>query len=96
LTADAARVPSPGANLVVLTGSAATDTVRGAESLADAVERLFAEFEPKLPMAFVLATVRRCRRELDIISGPALPELVERLARQRLLDFLGRARARHG
>ena len=58
-----------------------------AQSLADVVERLFAEFHPRLSMTVVLMTLRRCRRELDIVSGPALPELVERLGRQRLLDL---------
>jgi len=59
-----------------------------AKSLADAVERLSAEFQPELPAWLVLSTLRRCRRELDIISGPALPELVERLGRQRLSDIV--------
>ena len=54
------------------------------ESLADVVERMHAEFGSRLPMTFVVTTVRRCRRELDIVNGPALPELLERLARQRL------------
>ena len=53
-------------------------------SLADVVERMYAEFGSRLPMPLVVTTVRRCRRELDIIDGPALPELLERLARQRL------------
>ncbi len=53
-------------------------------SLADVVDRLFTEFASHLSLSVVVSTVRRCRRELDIIHGPALPELVERLARQRL------------
>jgi hypothetical protein len=53
-------------------------------SLADVIDRLTAEFEPALNRNAVTRTVRHCRRELDIIHGPAPPEPVERLARQRL------------
>jgi hypothetical protein len=56
------------------------------DPLADVVERLFTAFEGRLTLPDVHAVVRRCCRELDIVSGPALPELVERLARQRLQD----------
>ena len=56
-------------------------------TLADTVDRLAMEFVPRLSATTVVLTVRRCRRELDIVAGPALPELVERLARQRLLDL---------
>jgi hypothetical protein len=57
---------------------------RATESAADVVERLLAEFESRVAPPVVVMTVRRCRRELDIIAGPALPELLERLARERL------------
>ena len=53
-------------------------------SLADVIDRLLTEFASRLSLNVVVSTVRRCRHELDIIHGPALPELVERLARQRL------------
>jgi hypothetical protein len=53
-------------------------------SLADVVDRLNAEFESQLNRTAIARTVRRCGRELDTVRGPALPELVERLARQRL------------
>jgi len=56
--------------------------------LPDVVERLFADFETQLGLPVILAVVRRCHRELDIVAGPALPELVERLARQRLHDLV--------
>lgn len=52
----------------------------------DGVERLFADFEAHHSLEAILAVARQCRAELDG-SGPptaALPELVERLARQRL------------
>jgi len=55
--------------------------------LADVVDRLFADFETQLALPVVLGVVWRCHRELDIVAGPALPELVERLARQRLHDL---------
>jgi hypothetical protein len=53
-------------------------------SLADVIERLAAEFEPALSRTAIALTVRHCHRELDIIHGEALSELVERLARRRL------------
>jgi hypothetical protein len=59
-------------------------------SLADVVERLYTEFESRLGLPVVITTVRHCRRELDITHGPALPELLERLARQRLHDIITR------
>lgn len=66
-----------------------------AESMADVIERLAAAFGSRVPPAVIVAVVRRCRRELDIVSGPPLPEMLERLARQRLtrLARLGRGRA---
>jgi hypothetical protein len=62
----------------------ATSTGGGPLSLSDVVERLLVEFEPQLPLPAIYAIVRRCRRELDTQPNPARPELVERLARQRL------------
>jgi hypothetical protein len=55
----------------------------------DVNRRLFSEFGAELPMQVIAATVRQCRRDLDAAPRPALPELVERLARQRLADRLG-------
>lgn len=63
------------------------DVAATGATLADTVDRLALEFVPRLSAGTVLRTVRRCRRELDIVAGPALPELVERLARQRLQDL---------
>ena len=57
-------------------------------SLADVVERLFADFESEVGLPVVAAVARRARRDLDIVAAPALPELVERLARQRLQDLV--------
>jgi hypothetical protein len=50
------------------------------------VERLRAEFEPEINGEAVIDLVKQCHRELQGIPAPALPELVERLARQRLLS----------
>lgn len=66
-------------------------TRAGDDSLADAVERLFSAFEAQIGLATILSVVRRCRSELDVISGPALPELLERRAHQRLTDLAARA-----
>ena len=60
-------------------------------SLADVVDRLLAEFESRLALPVISATVLRSRRELDIAAEAALPEFVERLARQRLHDLAGNA-----
>jgi PAS domain-containing protein len=53
--------------------------------IADLTVRLFAEFSPLLPLDTVLEIVRQCCRDLDTTPEAALPELVEQLARQRLL-----------
>lgn len=58
-------------------------------SHADTVERLLADFEAQLPLPAVVAVVQRCRHELDTAPRPALAELVERLAGQRLHDLTG-------
>jgi len=55
---------------------------------ADTVERLFLDFEHDRPLGSILDVVRQCRAELNGSGLPAsaLPEMVERLARQRLLS----------
>jgi hypothetical protein len=58
------------------------------QALASVTRRLYADFQPDITMADVRATVRQCRHDLDIVTDPALPELVERLARQRLSNHL--------
>ena len=57
------------------------------ETLVDVTERLFAEFERRLSLTTISATVHECRRDLAGAPQPALPELVERLARQRLTQL---------
>jgi hypothetical protein len=49
------------------------------------VARLAAEF-PRRHVAVVSVTVTRCRRDLAGVPSGALPELLERLARQRLRE----------
>ena len=56
--------------------------------VADAVERLIAEFQGRLGPECVSKAVLACRRDLTGAPAQALPELLERLARQRLLDVL--------
>jgi hypothetical protein len=53
-------------------------------SLAPIDERLFHEFGAHVGLSEIMAIVRQCRGELDIVPAAAVPELVERLARQRL------------
>ena len=55
--------------------------------LADVVDRLLNEFASHLSLNAIVVTVRHCRSDLDTVPVPALPELTERLARQRLHDL---------
>ncbi len=52
-------------------------------SVSSALTRLSAEF-PELGQRSIVLVVRTCREELRGSPTDALPELVERLARQRL------------
>jgi len=59
-------------------------------SVRDAVHRLTAEFAGhRLPAPLVESVVRGSRDDLDSVPAPALPEMVERLARQRLIEHVG-------
>ncbi len=64
----------------------ATENVVEPESLADVVDHLAELFVPRVSRSTIVGVVRRCRRELDIIHGASVPEMVERLAHQRLLN----------
>ncbi len=55
-------------------------------SLADTTERLFAQFDGHIPLPQIIDAVRQARADLDGHPPAALPELVERLAHQRLLE----------
>jgi hypothetical protein len=57
------------------------------DPLTQVTERLYREFHPHVARPEIVDLVRRCRAELDTASTGALPELVERLARQRLTDL---------
>jgi hypothetical protein len=65
---------------------AALATVRD-PSVRGAVPRLAEEF-PRLGALLIVLVVNTCREELRGSPDGALPELVERLARQRLQEFL--------
>ena len=56
-------------------------------SYCDVTERMFREFERVHPLPVIAGVVRQCRE--DLVGSPrgALPELLERLARQRLSDL---------
>jgi len=54
------------------------------ETVVDVVERLMAEFEDRLDLHDIAAVVLGCRDDLDCSPPGALPELIERLAHQRL------------
>ena len=57
--------------------------------LDEAVRRLHQELRGSVQRDVILRVVHRSRDELDTPSSEALPELVERLARQRLLQHIG-------
>lgn len=61
-----------------------------ADALIEVAVRVYEDFADRVTREEVLDVVARCRADLDIPSSAALPELVERLARQRLA---GRPRA---
>ena len=53
----------------------------------DVTERLMAEFEDRLGLQLVSGVVSACRRDLQGTPSGPMPELLERLARQRLTDL---------
>jgi hypothetical protein len=55
-------------------------------SVAQAVARLAVEFRHQLGPQLIVRVVRDCRRDLGGSPVGALPELVERLARHRLMQ----------
>ncbi len=57
-------------------------------ALAEIAKRLCAEFHPRIAREQVSAAVHQADNELVGAPEGALPELVERLARQRLTDQL--------
>jgi hypothetical protein len=59
-----------------------------ADPLVEVAVRVYADFADRATLADVLAVVACARNDLDSPSAAALPELVERLARQRLADSL--------
>lgn len=61
----------------------------GDTNLADVTERLLAEFENQLDLKVISDVVLHARHQLAGAPATALPELVERSARQRLLDLQG-------
>ncbi len=61
-------------------------TAQEEPTLADVTERLMAEFGDQVDVSTVSRVVLGCRHDLQGSPVAALPELVERLARQRLLQ----------
>jgi hypothetical protein len=67
----------------------ALDDVPADRSVDLAVHRLAEEFDDRAGEQTVAEVVRTCRRDLSGVPVTALPELVERLARHRLLTTVG-------
>jgi len=57
------------------------------QSYADVTERLLRAFEAVYPLPVIAAVVQQCRADLDSVPSGAIPELLERLAHQRLSDL---------
>ena len=62
-------------------------------STAQVTERRLAEFEPRLPLITIVATVRRVRRDLASEQGHASPLDIELSARHVLIDLIRQAPA---
>ena len=56
-------------------------------SSADVTERLFVVFGAVHPLPVIAAVVQQCRADLNGAPRAAVPELLERLAHQRLSDL---------
>ena len=56
--------------------------------LVEAAHRLDREFRGRVHPGLIRTVVRHSHEQLDCPSAAALPELVERLARQRLLEHV--------
>lgn len=69
--------------------------VLAGDTLADVIEQLMTEFEDRLELSTISDVVLGCRADLDCSPVAALPELIERLARQRLLDRAADSPGRH-
>jgi len=54
---------------------------------ADVIERLFREFEGSVPLPVIVEVTHVCREQLSGSPITAMPELLERLVRQRLHDM---------
>ena len=67
-----------------------------ADPLVDVAVRVYADFADRATLAEVLAVIERCRTDLGTPSAAALPEMVERLARQRLAGRVASAAVRNG
>jgi len=56
------------------------------EPLATLTNRLYADYQPGLTHADIDQVIQQCRADLAGTPPATLPELLERLARQRLAD----------
>jgi hypothetical protein len=54
------------------------------DPLVEVAVRVHADFAHHATLAEVLSVIQQCRNDLDTPSTATVPELVERLARQRL------------
>ncbi len=76
-----------GGNRNVEQRSGTVSPAAGAENLRviNAVaQRLLAEFDDTLDLRVITGIVRSCLRDLEGVSSAALPELLERSARERV------------
>lgn len=69
------------ADIATATGQLA---VVGGYAYADVVQRLFREFEDRISLTVIVEAVQECRAQLSCVPESAMPEILERLARERL------------
>jgi len=79
------RSSDRGACVTVIPDVVESDIFEAHESsFADMIERLFQQFEDRLPLTAIFAVARDAREQLRGSPLAALPELTERLAIERL------------
>jgi len=86
VTADAQDQREPGEPAGDRVGPAEFGQADAGKAVSDVTERLLAEVGSERDRASIAAVVSDCRADLVNVPPGALPELLERLARQRLQE----------
>ena len=87
------RGPLADQRQAVVSRAAGSRSASSWDTVADVSVQLMAEFEHRVELEEISQVVLGCRADLDCSPAAALPELIARLARQRLLDLASRGPA---